>query len=125
MAEDADLDVRLARAGTGLRCRLQHLRGGEHRAVELDSPALAFDQGLRADGLVHDRHPRRLWRDLGVRRAAPLQLTLGLRSRSVPRAADSSLPLLWVLALAVRTFIPEWLLTAGSIASCRSVRSRS
>lgn len=119
VAEDADLGVRLARAG--YRTQMLDSNTYEEANTKLWNwirQRSRWIKGWVQTWLVHNRHPWRLWRDLGVRRAAQLQLTLGLPvAQAFLAPASWSLPLLWVLALCgIRTFIPEWLLTAGSIA---------
>ena len=79
VAEDADLGIRLARAG--YRTRMLDSNTYEEANTKLWNwirQRSRWIKGWVQTWLVHNRHPWRLWRDLGARRAAQLQLTLGL-----------------------------------------------
>jgi cellulose synthase/poly-beta-1,6-N-acetylglucosamine synthase-like glycosyltransferase len=118
VAEDADLGIRLARAG--YRTRLFDSNTYEEANTRLWNwvrQRSRWIKGWLQTWLVHNRHPLRLWNDLGPRRAAHLQLTLMAQIAPVLLTPVMwALPLLWLLGqLGVHSVLPGWLLAAGSL----------
>jgi len=104
VAEDADIGIRLARAG--LRTAMINSTTYEEANSRVDNwirQRSRWVKGYIQTWLVHMRHPLRLWRDLGPRNWLSFQLIVGGTPLSLLLA-----PLYWILTL-------MWLLTEASL----------
>ncbi|MGH3670706.1 MAG: glycosyltransferase family 2 protein, partial [Pseudonocardiaceae bacterium] len=119
LTEDADLGMRIARRGWGVRMMASVTE--EEANSDLGNwlrQRSRLIKGHLQTWLVHTRHPARLLRELGPARFAAMHLTLGY-----PLFAALINPILWLVGLGsllggpalVSPLLPPWFYIAGLI----------